>query len=132
MEGRAALLISLVVLLMTTLPAPCQLVGGYSDIDDFENNDSVIKAASKVESHAQTQLQSESGSTCTVTNKGITKAQSQVVAGTNFKVELVLSSSCNNGPATERTCTAVIFKPLPFRCNDDSGCMDVTSFNCAE
>ena len=70
----------------------------------------------------------------------IHKVETQVVAGTNYRVTVSLKSTCIiPGGASESVtrCEAVtVFKPLPFSCNspnpDNPKCMELTETDVSE
>lgn len=59
----------------------------------------------------------------------VEKAETQVVAGTNYFLTLRLETKSGQGCAdiTEKICqNIVVFKPLPFQCQTEDGCLELT------
>ena len=59
----------------------------------------------------------------------VENAKKQVVAGTNFVLTLRLETREGQGCVnkTEQICeNIVVFKPLPFACQSDDGCLELT------
>ena len=81
--------------------------------------------------HATASLSGISDSSCGgIKLVKVEKAQKQVVAGTNYFLTLKLETSEGQGCAdkTEKICeNIVVFKPLPFACKSEDGCLKLTS-----
>jgi len=108
------------------------LAGGYSPIDDL-NRDDVKEATAVTQTYIEEELISSSLAGDSLPcefgpQTVVTKAESQVVAGTNYR--LTVETTCG----VTRTCEVVIFKDLPFRCPEGlpNSCMKVTNFDCQE
>ena len=54
----------------------------------------------------------------------VVRAETQVVAGTNYRLKLKWSTNC--GARQEKICdNIVVYKPLPFACKADDGCLEI-------
>ena len=63
----------------------------------------------------------------------VVSAKTQVVAGTNYFLSLILSTNC--GAREEKICdNIVVHKPLPFACEADDGCLEIKTedITCSE
>jgi len=96
--------------------------GGYSEID--KNGDDVAKAKTVAVAALNRKVGSPifgnpPGACQEVEAPVVIKAESQVVAGTNFRLRI--RSRCGE----TRTCAITIFRPLPFQCTEDDPNFDL-------
>jgi len=89
--------------------------GGYSEID--KNGDDVAKAKTVAVALLNQKVGSPTFAPPNACQEvellEVIRAESQVVAGTNFR--LTIRSRCGE----TRTCAITIFRPLPFQCPED-------------
>eukprot|EP00096_Caligus_rogercresseyi_P000101 TRINITY_DN1026_c0_g1_i1.p1 TRINITY_DN1026_c0_g1~~TRINITY_DN1026_c0_g1_i1.p1 ORF type:complete len:457 (+),score=70.77 TRINITY_DN1026_c0_g1_i1:217-1587(+) len=99
------------------------IVGGYGH---HEINEEILGIAQDI----APKLVDSSGlphSGCSLRVERVLKARSQVVAGTNFLLDIEFTTTGPNCPQESKVCRNVkIFRALPFNCGE-SGCLSLSS-----
>ena len=99
-----------------------KLIGGFIRRTDLENDETLQKVAKLA--LKQMELKGKHAG-CKLDLVTIEEAWSQVVAGTNWKVTMIVKKSCG-GKDTKIKSQVKIFQPLPYQCKaEEEVCVNV-------